>query len=98
MIRTQYLIGRRNSVESEIELLNVNPRNMNSYVVSDLSQATIFEDREKTLNIVKALNLFAQALGTEFEHFMKEEQVQSKFYDEDGIEINLSENDEDPTE
>ena len=89
MIRTQYLIGRRSSVENEIELLNVNPRNMNSYVVSDLSQATIFDDREKTLNIVKALNLFALALGTEFEHFMKEEQVQSKFYDEDGAEVNL---------
>ena len=89
MIRTQYLIGRRNSVESEIELLNVNPRNMNSYVVSDLSQATIFDDREKTLGIVKALNLFAQALGTEFEHFMKEEQVQSKLFDEDGVEVDL---------
>ena len=98
MIRTQYLIGRRNSEESEVELLNVNTRNMNSYVVSDLSQATIFEDREKTLNIVKALNLFAQALGTEFEHFMKEEQVESKFYDEDGAEVSLMENEEEPTE
>lgn len=97
MIRTQYLIGRRNSEESEIELLNVNPRNMNSYVVSDLSQATIFDDREKTLNIVKALNLFAQALGTEFEHFMKEEQVESKYFDEDGEEVNLVP-EEEPTE
>ena len=94
MIRTQYLIGRRSSGESEIELLNVNQRNMNSYVVSDLSQATIFDDRDKTLNIVKALNLFALALGTEFEHFMKEEQVQSKFYDEDGVEVNLTQDEE----
>lgn len=89
MIRTQYLIGRRNSVESNIELLNVNQRNMNSYAVQELSQATIFHDRERTLNLVKALNIFAQALGTEFEHFMREEQVQSKLFDENGEEVNL---------
>ena len=52
----------------------------------------------RSLGIVKALNLFAQALGTEFEHFMKEEQVQSKFYDEDGVEVNLTEDEEEPTE